>query len=213
MTALEQARKKALVEWQYLEESSAPVFFVGAATCGRAAGAVDVLKQLRGEIAARNLDAQVVEVGCLGPCSLEPLVIVHKEGAPRICYGNVGPKEIVEILERHVLGTDPCAEYAVGTMSEGEVPGVGRFENHPIIRHQVRNILRNCGRIDPENIAHYLAQDGYAGFAKALEMGGGFGFGGGAYCGFAWSGRCRFPYCAQVGLLPQDGGGHEVFDL
>ena len=172
MTALEQARKKALVEWQYLEESSAPVFFVGAATCGRAAGAVDVLKQLRGEIAARNLDAQVVEVGCLGPCSLEPLVIVHKEGAPRICYGNVGPKEIVEILERHVLGTDPCAEYAVGIMSEGEVPGVGRFEDHPIIRHQVRNILRNCGRIDPENIAHYLAQDGYAGFAKALEMGG-----------------------------------------
>jgi NADH-quinone oxidoreductase subunit F len=39
------------------------------------------------------------------------------------------------------------------------------------MRRQVRNVLRNCGLIDPENVHHYLARDGYRGFLKALEIG------------------------------------------
>ena len=37
-------------------------------------------------------------------------------------------------------------------------------------KHQVRRMLRNCGLIDPTQIDHYLAQDGYSGLAKALAM-------------------------------------------
>ena len=37
-----------------------------------------------------------------------------------------------------------------------------------MLKHQVRIILRNCGLIDPEEIDHYLAQDGYLGFINAL---------------------------------------------
>ena len=40
-----------------------------------------------------------------------------------------------------------------------------------MMRRQVRNILRNCGLIDPENPYHYLARDGYRGFLQALEIG------------------------------------------
>ena len=89
---LRQAFTKAQSQWRKLQESKAPIFFVGAATCGRAAGAGEVLQRLRSYIEAKKLNAQVVEVGCLGPCSFEPLVIVHKSDAPRICYGNVGPR-------------------------------------------------------------------------------------------------------------------------
>jgi NADH-quinone oxidoreductase subunit F len=35
---------------------------------------------------------------------------------------------------------------------------------------QVRIALRNCGRIDPENINHYIARGGYDGFNRALKM-------------------------------------------
>ncbi|MCX6832216.1 MAG: 4Fe-4S binding protein [candidate division Zixibacteria bacterium] len=37
-----------------------------------------------------------------------------------------------------------------------------------MLRHQVRLVLRNCGFIDPEDIDHYLANDGYLGLATAL---------------------------------------------
>lgn len=36
---------------------------------------------------------------------------------------------------------------------------------------QNRLVLRNCGRIDPEDIEEYIASGGYEGLAKALEMG------------------------------------------
>ncbi len=171
MTLLQGVFDKAVVQWHKLEESDRPIFFVGAATCGRAAGAGEVLERLRSHIKARAIDALVVEVGCLGLCYLEPLVIVHKPGAPRVCYGNIGPDEIIRILESHVLGDDPCAQWALGKMTPGQLNGIGEFNDHPMMRRQVRRILRNCGLIDPENVHHYLARDGYRGFLRALELG------------------------------------------
>lgn len=171
MSSLQQVFTKAQSQWRKLQESEVPIFFVGAATCGRAAGATEVLQRLRSHIEAKKLNALVVEVGCLGPCSFEPLVIVHKSGAPRVCYGNVGPDEIIQILENHVLGDDPCAKWALGTMTPGRLDGIDDFYAHPMMRRQVRNILRNCGLIDPENVNHYLARDGYRGFLRTLQIG------------------------------------------
>ena len=171
MTSLQQIYTEAQKQWRELQESELPVFFVGAATCGRAAGATEVLKSLRDHIKAKKINARVIEVGCLGPCSFEPLVIVHKSGAPRVCYANVGPDQIIQILENHVLGDDPCAKWALGKMTPGQLNGIDDFNEHPLMRRQVRNILRNCGLIDPENVHHYLARDGYRGFLQALEIG------------------------------------------
>jgi len=171
MTSLQEAFTKAQAQWQQLEDSGIPVFFVGSATCGRAAGASEVLERLRGYIKSKGIEALVIEVGCLGLCYLEPLVIVHKPGAPRICYGNIAPDEIISILENYVLGDDPCAQWALGKMTPGEVDGIADFNEHPMLRRQVRRILRNCGTIDPESIGHCLARDGYRGFLRALEIG------------------------------------------
>ena len=171
MKPLDETYAAARERWQALEASGIPVFFVGTATCGRAAGAGETLDRLRAEVRARNLEALVVETGCLGPCSLEPLVVVHKPNAPRICFGKVGPREAVHILERHVLGDDPCAELALGAIGAESVDGVGAFADHPMLRGQVRRVLRNCGVIDPENLDHYLARDGYRGFLRAVDIG------------------------------------------
>ncbi len=180
MTSLQQAYSTAKAQWDKLQDSETPIFFVGAATCGRAAGATEVLQALRERIEQDKLNVLVVEVGCLGPCSFEPLVIVHKSGSPRICYGNVGPDRVIAILDRYVLGDDPCAEWALGktTVCPNErltaslqTDGIEDLSAHPMMRPQVRNILRNCGLIDPQNVYHYLARDGYRGFLKALEVG------------------------------------------
>jgi NADH:ubiquinone oxidoreductase subunit F (NADH-binding)/NAD-dependent dihydropyrimidine dehydrogenase PreA subunit/(2Fe-2S) ferredoxin len=171
MTSLKQIYTDAQTQWRELQESELPVFFVGAATCGRAASATEVLQHLRDHIKSRKIKARVIEVGCLGPCSFEPLVIVQKNGAPSVCYANVNPEKIIHILENYVLGNDPCAKWALGTMTPGQLKGIDDFNEHPMMRRQVRNVLRNCGLIDPENVHHYLARDGYRGFLQALEIG------------------------------------------
>ena len=171
MRSLEEIYSKATDQWEALQTSSMPVLYVGAATCGRAAGAGDVIKRLKAEIRDKHIDAKLVEVGCLGLCCFEPLVVVHKPGLPQVCYGNVDPDKIAGILEKYVLGNDPCAKWALGTMTPGELKGIGKFSEHPMMTGQVRHVLRNCGVIDPKDMSHYLARDGYRGFLRALEQG------------------------------------------
>ena len=171
MRSLKEVYSEATDRWEELQTSSVPVLFVGAATCGRAAGAGDVIERLQAEIRDKHIDAKLVEVGCLGLCCFEPLVVVHKPGRPQVCYGNVGPDRIASILEKYVLGDDPCAKWALGTMTPGEMEGIGKFSDHPMMTGQVRNVLRNCGVIDPKDMSHCLARDGYRGFLRALELG------------------------------------------
>jgi len=171
MRSLKKIYSDATDQWEALQTSSMPVLYVGAATCGRAAGAGGVIERLEAEIRDKHIDAKVVEVGCLGLCCFEPLVVVHKPGSPQVCYGNVDPDKIAKILEDYVLGDDPCAQWALGTMTPGELDGIGKFSEHPMMTGQVRHVLRNCGVINPKEMSHYLARDGYRGFLRALKLG------------------------------------------
>ena len=171
MRSLTKIYSKATDEWEALQTSSVPVLYVGAATCGRAAGAGDVIARVQAEIWDKDIDAKLVQVGCLGLCCFEPLVVVQKPGSPQVCYGNVDTDKIARILEKFVLGDDPCAEWALGTMTPGELDGIGKFSEHPMMTRQVRHVLRNCGVINPKDMSHYLARDGYRGFLQALELG------------------------------------------
>ena len=171
MRSLTKIYSKATDEWEALQTSSVPVLYVGAATCGRAAGAGDVIARVQAEIWDKDIDVKLVQVGCLGLCCFEPLVVVQKPGSPQVCYGNVDTDKIARILEKFVLGDDPCAEWALGTMTPGELDGIGKFSEHPMMTRQVRHVLRNCGVINPKDMSHYLARDGYRGFLQALELG------------------------------------------
>jgi len=52
--------------------------------------------------------------------------------------------------------------------SASEHPAVESYANLPFYNKQIRIALKNCGIIDPENIEHYIARDGYRALAKAL---------------------------------------------
>jgi NADH-quinone oxidoreductase subunit F len=163
-------QKQAIAEWQALQDSQKPRILVGAGTCGRAAGAEPVLAAIDKELEKRNIDATIIQVGCIGLCYAEPLVDIIKPGHPRICYGNVTPEMLHQLIEDYLVNDDPRPDLAMGTIGDSVVASIPRLFELPVLRQQVRIILRHCGFIDPTNIDHYIANGGYSGLVKALGM-------------------------------------------
>jgi len=167
---LDSLAERARADFALLAGTDIPVVFLGAGSCGRAAGANEVKKAVQAMLAQRELDARVVEVGCVGPCYLEPLLDVAAFGNPRVSYANVGADEVAGILESYLVRRDPLPGRAVGHFGDGDFAGIPRFFDLPMLKAQKRVVLRNCGFIDPGDLGHYLAQDGYQGLRKALGM-------------------------------------------
>ncbi|MEE4364455.1 MAG: NADH-ubiquinone oxidoreductase-F iron-sulfur binding region domain-containing protein [Desulfotignum sp.] len=161
-------QKQAQEEWDALQKGKDPQIAVGTATCGRSAGAMAVIKAFEDELAKKNITAHIREVGCIGPCYAEPLVNIDKPGKPTISYKNVNPDMVTEIIDSYLLGDDPLPQYTLGSFGEGEVKGVTRILDTPSFKPQERRVFRNCGIIDPTNINHYIANQGYEGLHKAL---------------------------------------------
>lgn len=155
-------------EWEALQSSTHVL--IGTATCGRAAGAMEIVKAFEEELKRRNIEVKVIQVGCMGLCYAEPLVIICKPDSLHVVYHHVTPELVPRLVEGYIISDDPCLELALGTFEVGEegeapyIPELPRFEK------ELRLVLRRCGYIDPENINHYPANDGYRGLEKALKM-------------------------------------------
>jgi len=141
---------------------------VGAATCGRAAGALEVIRAIKRELKKQKLDCPVVEVGCMGHCYAEPIVTIIKPGYPPICYRQVNPVIAERLVREFILGDDPCLEFVLAALEENNL--VPSFSDFPRARFEQRVILKNCGHIDPGQIEHFIANDGYGALAKALQL-------------------------------------------
>ncbi|MHB9022999.1 MAG: NADH-ubiquinone oxidoreductase-F iron-sulfur binding region domain-containing protein [Armatimonadota bacterium] len=161
----QQARKK----WQALKQGDTPIIWIGAATCGLAAGAGEVMEAVRAALEEHHIVATIIPVGCIGPCFLEPLLDIEKPGAPRISYAQLTPEKAVEVVLAYLTQNDPRPDLALGTLG-GEMPGIPRLFDHPNLKPQVRIATRNCGLLNPDDIDHYLAAEGYTGLARALTM-------------------------------------------
>jgi NADP-reducing hydrogenase subunit HndB len=89
---------------------------VGMGTCGIAAGARETMHAILEELAAREIDAHVTTVGCIGQCVKEPLVDIEQAGKPRITYANVRPDMVSRLIGEHLVEGKPVGEWAVGRM-------------------------------------------------------------------------------------------------
>ena len=167
-SAFREIKDRADSNWRELWDGSKAVIMVGTATCGRAAGAIEVLEALRDEVKKRNLDCPVIEVGCMGHCYSEPNVTITKPGYPPICYAHVNPVIAERLIKDFILGDDPCLEFVLAAMEENDL--VPSFSDFPRAQYEKKVVLKNCGQIDPEQIEHYIANGGYAALAKALQM-------------------------------------------
>ncbi|MBI5583552.1 MAG: FAD-dependent oxidoreductase [Deltaproteobacteria bacterium] len=91
----------------------------------------------------------------MGFCAKDVLVDVLIRDQ-KTTYQLVKPEMVEKIVDQHILGGVPVAEWLAG-------PEYEQFH-----QKQEKIVLNNCGRIDPEDINAYLAVEGYAGAKKAL---------------------------------------------
>ena len=87
---------------------------VGMGICGIAAGARSIVQALLAELAAQGIsDVAVVQSGCKGLCSSEPMVSVELPGQDSVTYGRVSPDVARRIVTQHVIGGEPLSDYVV----------------------------------------------------------------------------------------------------
>jgi NADH-quinone oxidoreductase subunit F len=174
MNSFDLIEKEAQKKWDLLKSSKIPIVYLGTASCGRAAGAMEVLNSVQKTLKENRLKAKIVQVGCIGPCYLEPLMDIKLPDRPRISYANVNSEKAQKIIESYLIKEDPQAQLAVGHFGDENyefVNSIPRFFDLPMLKPQVRVVLRNCGFIDPEEIDHYLANQGYLGIMNAFSKG------------------------------------------
>lgn len=91
MPDLASLKTAALEEWQLLQNNTQPVIYFGMASCGRAAGAVEIRRAVEDTLDENFLTARLVDVGCIGPCYLEPIMDIAMPGWARVSYGQMTP--------------------------------------------------------------------------------------------------------------------------
>ncbi|MGE5620136.1 MAG: (2Fe-2S) ferredoxin domain-containing protein [Sphingomonadaceae bacterium] len=86
---------------------------VGMGTCGIAAGARETMHAIMRELEVRNIEANVVTVGCIGLCAQEPLVDIEQAGAPRVTYGKVTSDMVPTLINEHLVNGRIVTEWVV----------------------------------------------------------------------------------------------------
>ncbi|HBS91818.1 MAG TPA: ferredoxin [Erysipelotrichaceae bacterium] len=89
---------------------------VGMATCGIAAGARPVLNAFVEEVAKNNYSASVTQTGCIGMCTLEPIVEIFDLEGKKTTYVLVDPRKAIEICEEHLGKGKVKNEYSVASL-------------------------------------------------------------------------------------------------
>jgi len=130
-----------------------------------ACNSYEIKKTLEAEITKRKLQDEiaVIATGCNGFCERGPIVVVQPEG---IFYQRLKTEDIPHLVEEHLLKGRPVKKLMYVPPKE-ELP-IPKMMDIGFFRHQLLIVLRNRGRIDPENIEEYIAFDGYQALEKAL---------------------------------------------
>ncbi len=164
--AFEALRNQALERRQRLAAAPGVKISIGMATCGLASGALETRKAFEEILAERRIQAHIRELGCLGHCYGEPLVILENPGFPPILYHQVTPGKARMLVKSFLEDGDPLFEHILGAMEANElIPTVTDF---PRFNREMKIITENCGRIDPHDIHDYLAAGGYAALLRVL---------------------------------------------
>ncbi|MFH1120325.1 MAG: NADH-ubiquinone oxidoreductase-F iron-sulfur binding region domain-containing protein [Bacteroidota bacterium] len=148
-----------------------PVIFVGTGTCGMIAGAGETLEAIKIYLNEKNIDAEIVQVGCIGFCVHEPLVDVQLPGKRRISFSRITAIKVEALLDE-VLNAAVPDENVLGQYSHAHHEAwenVRLLSEMPFFRLQNRLVLRNCGIINPFSIEEFIARGGYKSLTRVLR--------------------------------------------
>lgn len=143
--------------------------FVGTGTCGLGAGAGRTIDAINKYLNEKNVTANIIEVGCIGICTEEPLVDIQMPGQSRISFKKITEEKVYMILESVFGGEIPIENVLGQYNSEYSISGVPLLNELPFFKHQKRWVLENIGRINPVNINEYIANNGFLALSKTLR--------------------------------------------
>jgi NADH-quinone oxidoreductase subunit F len=129
---------------------------------GIAAGGKHVIEAFNEVLGRSGVSATVKErcathqVGCVGLCARDVLVEVHTNGNKTV-YQYVKPDMVPRIVEEHLVAGTPVREWLVDEAYDA------------FYKKQIKVVLADCGRIDPEEIDAYLAINGYEAGRDVLQ--------------------------------------------
>ena len=163
-------------------------------------------------------EVRVVETGCHGFCERGPIAIVYPEG---VFYSELKEADVAEIVEEHLLKGRIVDRLLYVDDDKEKVPG---YSDIDFYKKQKRIALKNCGRIDPENIDEYIANGGYEAMGiafteleqdKVIDMvkdSGLRGRGGGGFpTGLKWSFAAKSPGDKKYVICNADEGDPGAF--
>ena len=114
----------------------------------------------------------MINVGCIGLCSMEPLVDIQLPGRTRVSFKTVTAERVAGLLDATLAGQVP--EDLILGQHRGESleqwPDVPYLNEHPFFAPQTRWVLANCGIINPSQIDEYIAHGGYQALARMLKQ-------------------------------------------
>ncbi len=128
------------------------------------AGAREIKNLFSAEIGRRGLagEIQVVETGSFGPADGGVMAAVQPDG---VVYGRLTPEDVPRIVAEHLVKGRSCRDRILA----GETPPPAPAEaDARRTQFHGRVVLDNCGRINPDSIEEYIANDGYFALGQAV---------------------------------------------
>lgn len=125
-------------------------------TACAASGSHKLVKAFEEVSSQKGVDVELVKTGCQGLCQKGPVMTVEPEN---FFYQKVGKESVADIITNTFTG-GTSVRNLLYRESFLENP-IEQVQNVPFYKKQIRIALRNNGRIDPNNINHYIAVGGY----------------------------------------------------
>jgi NADH-quinone oxidoreductase subunit F len=166
------ARLKSLADLDTLRKAilaqrdpNKPCITICAGTGCQASGCEIVALAFEEELKKNGVEAKIdlKKTGCHGFCEQGPLVVIYPQ---EICYTKVKASDVTEIVSQSILDdkitdrllyADPMTKEKI--IHESDIP---------FYKNQKRLIFGDNSKVDPKNIADYIALGGYSALAKAL---------------------------------------------
>jgi len=152
------------------ESVKKPVIYIGTSSCGIAAGAIKTKEAVSEYLLTKNIEAEIVNVGCTGACHFEPILDIQMPGLTRISFKNVDKDSVTAILDG-VFNNNITTEKVIGQYNQKKLQrwdNIKNIEDLPFFAGQKRVLLELNGIISPESIEEYIVNDGYKAYVKSI---------------------------------------------
>ena len=120
-----------------------------------------ILEELKRVIKENKLDLECSKTGCFGFCAKGPIVVIEPD---EIFYEQVKVEDAKDIALLTAKG-----EKVERLLPKENDKFIERWHELNFYKKQERIALKNCGKINPENIDEYIAVDGYKALEKVLK--------------------------------------------